>query len=48
MKESKKTKIGDSGIRLKPNESNILENYTKYRKRSRKKRNVNLNASLRK
>tara|TARA_B100000161_G_scaffold43506_1_gene26913 strand:- start:98 stop:514 length:417 start_codon:yes stop_codon:yes gene_type:complete len=38
MKKSKKRKIGDSGIRLKPNESNILENYTKYRKRSRKKK----------
>jgi len=34
--KSKKRKIGDSGIRLKPNESNILENYTKHRKRVRK------------
>lgn len=35
---SKKRKIGDSGIRLKPNESNILENYTKYRKRKKTKK----------
>ena len=34
--KSKKRKIGDSGIRLKPNESNILENYIKHRKRVRK------------
>ena len=34
--KSKKRKIGDVGIRLKPIEPNILENYTKYRKRSRK------------
>ena len=36
MKKYKKRKIDDSGIRLKPNEPNILENYTKYRKRNRK------------
>ena len=34
--KSKKRKIGDVGIRLKPIEPNILENFTKYRKRSRK------------
>lgn len=36
--KSKKKKIGDSGIRLKPNEPNILDNYTKYRKKKTKKR----------
>jgi hypothetical protein len=35
---SKKRKIGDSGIRLKPNEPNILENFTKYRKRKKTKK----------
>lgn len=36
--KSKKRKIGDSGVRLKPIESNILENYTKYRKRKKTKK----------
>lgn len=36
--KSKKKKIGDVGIRLKPNDPNILENYVKYRKRTRKKK----------
>ena len=36
--KSKKKKIGDSGIRLKPNESNILENYTKYRNKNKRRR----------
>tara|TARA_B100002019_G_scaffold293152_1_gene319028 strand:- start:462 stop:839 length:378 start_codon:yes stop_codon:yes gene_type:complete len=36
--KSKKKKIGDSGIRLKPNEPNILENYTKYRKKRKTKK----------
>ena len=36
--KSKKRKIGDSGIRLKPNESNILLNYTKYRKKNKTKK----------
>ena len=33
---SKKRNIGDVGIRLKPNESNILKNYTKHRKKVKK------------
>lgn len=37
MKSKKKT-LGDVGIRLKPKESNILENYMKHRKRTRKKK----------
>ena len=36
--KSKKKKIGDSGIRLKPNEPNILDNYTKYRKKKKTKK----------
>ena len=32
----KKRSIGDVGIRLKPNEPNILVNYMKYRKRVQK------------
>jgi len=36
--KTKKRKLGDVGIRLKPNEPNILENYIKYRKRTRKKK----------
>jgi hypothetical protein len=34
--KSKKRSIGDVGIRLKPNEPNILVNYMKYRKRVQK------------
>jgi hypothetical protein len=37
MKSNKK-KLGDVGIRLKPKESNILENYMKHRKRTHKKK----------
>lgn len=37
MKSNKK-KLGDVGIRLKPKESNILENYMKHRKRTKKKK----------
>jgi hypothetical protein len=37
MKSKKKT-LGDVCIRLKPKESNILENYMKHRKRTRKKK----------
>ena len=36
--KSKKKKLGDIGIRLKPKESNILENYMKHRKRTKKKK----------
>ena len=36
--KSKKKKLGDVGIRLKPKESNILENYMKHRKRTHKKK----------
>ena len=36
--KSNKRKIGDVGIRLKPKESNILENYMKHRKRTKKKK----------
>ena len=36
--KSKKKKLGDVGIRLKPKESNILENYLKHRKRTKKKK----------
>ena len=36
--KSKKRKIGDVGIRLKPDESNILLNYTKYRKKNKTKK----------
>ena len=36
--KSKKKKLGDVGIRLKPKESNILENYMKHRKRTKKKK----------
>ena len=31
-------KIGNVGIRLKPNEPNLLENYNHFRKRTRKKK----------
>lgn len=34
--KSKKRSIGDVGIRLKPNELNILKNYTKHRKKVKK------------
>jgi hypothetical protein len=37
MKINKK-RLGDVGIRLKPDEPNILENYTKFLKRTRKKK----------
>tara|TARA_B110000285_G_C15102266_1_gene605700 strand:- start:418 stop:864 length:447 start_codon:yes stop_codon:yes gene_type:complete len=37
MKTNKK-RIGDVGIRLKPNDPNILENYIKFRKITRKKK----------
>ena len=37
MKINKK-QIGDVGIRLKPDEPNLLENYTKFLKRTRKKK----------
>ena len=37
MKTNKK-KIGDVGIRLKPNDPNILENYIKIRKKTKKKK----------
>jgi len=35
---TKKKKIGNVGIRLKPNEPNLLENYNHFRKRTRKKK----------
>ena len=31
-------RLGDVGIRLKPDEPNLLENYTRIRKRTRKKK----------
>ena len=37
MKINKK-RIGDVGIRLKPDEPNLLENYTKFIKRTRKRK----------
>jgi len=37
MKINKK-RLGDVGIRLKPDEPNLLENYTKIRKRTKKKK----------
>ena len=37
MKTNKK-RLGDVGIRLKPNEPNLLENYTKFIKRTRKRK----------
>jgi hypothetical protein len=33
-----KERLGDVGIRLKPNEANLLENYTKFLKKTRKKK----------
>ena len=38
MKIERGLKLGDVGIRLKPNEPNLLENYTKFRKMTRKKK----------
>ena len=37
MKTNQK-RLGDVGIRLKPNEPNLLENYTKFRRITRKKK----------
>jgi hypothetical protein len=37
MKINKK-RLGDVGVRLKPDEPNLLENYTKIRRRTRKKK----------
>jgi len=36
--KTKKKKIGDAGIRLKPIEPNIFENYTKIMKKRKRKR----------
>ena len=38
MKINRSRKLGDVGIRLKPNEPNLLENYTRFRKMTRKKK----------
>ena len=35
--KTKKRDIRDSGIRLKPNEHNILKNYSKFTKRKKEK-----------
>ena len=36
--EVKKRNLSDNGIRLKPNKPNLLENYSKIRKRTHKKK----------
>ena len=36
--KTRKKKIGDTGIRLKPVENNLLENYTEFSKRRKKTR----------
>ena len=38
MKINRSRKLGDVGIRLKPNKPNLLENYTRFRKMTRKKK----------
>ena len=36
--KTKKKRLGDVGIRLKPDEPNLLEIYTKLRRRTRRKK----------